>query len=78
VCEVEGAGERCLWPDIVLSVVYVLEQKGLFVKYIGSGLGYQRSSEQDLREWLGSIAEGSRREKTYLTRAFRRFAELYI
>jgi hypothetical protein len=75
---VEEARKKCLWPDVVLPVVYVLKQKGLFIEYVGSELGYQGSSEQDLREWLGSIVEGSGREETYLTQAFKRFAELYI
>jgi superfamily II DNA helicase RecQ len=78
VCQVGEARETCLWPDVVLPVVYVLKQKGLFIEYVGSELGYQGSSEQDLREWLGSIVEGSGRDETYLTQAFQRFAELYI
>jgi hypothetical protein len=62
----------------MLPVMYVLQQKGLFAEYVGSGLGYRGSSEQDVREWLSSVAEGSGREETYLTRAFRRFTELYV
>ena len=71
-------GERCLWPDVVLPVVYLLQKKGYFVEHIGSGLGYRGQSDDDFREWLRSVAEGSGREETYLTLAFRRFAELYI
>jgi hypothetical protein len=62
----------------MLPVVYVLEQKGLFTEYVRSRLRYQGSSGQDLQEWLKSIAKRSEREETYLTRAFKQFAILYV
>jgi hypothetical protein len=68
---VKGVGERYSWPDVVLPVVYVLYKKGLFTEHIAAGLGYRGQSDADLREWLGSIVEGSGREETYLTAAFR-------
>jgi hypothetical protein len=77
-CQVKGVGERCSWPDVVLPVVYVLHKKGFFAEHVGAGLGYRGQSDADLREWLGSVVEGSGREETYLTAAFRRFAKLYI
>jgi hypothetical protein len=61
---------RCLWPDIVLLVVYVFYRKGLFAEHIGAGLGYRGQSDIDLREWLGSIVEGSGQKETYLIAAF--------
>ena len=49
-CQVQGVGERCLWPDVVLPVVYLLQKKGYFVEHIGSGLGYRGQSDDDFRE----------------------------
>ena len=79
VCPVGGGGGRqCLWPDVVLPVVYILEQKRFFAEHIGAELGYRGESSRDLQEWLGSVAEGSGREEIYLTQAFRRFARIYL
>jgi hypothetical protein len=77
-CEVSAGGVGCLWPDVVLPVVFVLQQTGHFGDYLAEGLGYQGQSEQDFREWVAGVAEGSGREETNLTKVFRGFAGLYV